>query len=124
MSWVAFGHECTTYAWDIAYGRPCIEVSSEGPQISAVPRPAPGSGGVVLFLPGRVYLHLLWFLLHRPASHRTEVVGGRAQELAYLGFRPADDLSVDSERRASLCRIALVGVHPNKAYATLEIRTS
>src|SRR3954468_19588961 len=38
MTWVAFGLISTTYTWDKAYGRPCIVVSSEGLQMSAVPR--------------------------------------------------------------------------------------
>ena len=63
-------------------------------------------------------------LLHRPASHRTEYVGVRAQDLAYLGFRPADDLSVDFRKTGFFVSDSFGGVHPNQVYATLEIRTS
>src|SRR3954470_2106518 len=49
------------------------------------------------------YLDLL--ALHRPVTHRTEYVGVRVQSPAYLGFRPADRLSVEFERWAMVCRI-------------------
>ena len=68
------------------------------------------------------YLDLL--TLHRPATYRTEYVGVRAQDLAYLGFRPADDLSVDFRKMGFFVSDSFGGVLPNKAYATLEIRAS
>src|SRR3954464_10211879 len=54
-------------------------------------------------------LSCLICLLHRPASHRTEYVGVRAQNPAYLGFRPVDGLFVELEGWTALCRIASVG---------------
>src|ERR1043165_6804500 len=53
------------------------------------------------------YLDLLALL--RPATHRTEYVGVKVQNLAYLGFRPTEGLSAEFERWAMLCRITLVG---------------
>src|SRR3954467_2334890 len=76
----------------------------------------------LLLLQRVCYLHLL--LLHWPVSYRTEYVGVRVQSLAYLGFRPADDLSVDCRRMGFFVSDSFGGVLPNKVCATLEIRAS
>src|SRR3954467_6350655 len=123
MSWVAFGLERTTYAWDIAYRRPCIEVSSEGLQMSAVPR-ADCREVVLSSLARACVLFCLLLLLHRPVSYRTEYVGVRVQSLEYIGYSPADDLSVDFRKMGFFVSDSFGGVLPNKVYATLEIRAS
>ena len=46
----------------------------------------------------------------------------RVQNPTYLGVRPTDDLSVEFEGWATLCRIALCGAFPDKEPATWEIR--
>ena len=69
----------------------------------------------------RVLLSYL-LMLHRPCTHRSEYGRVRVQNPAYLGFRPADDLSVEFKGWATLCRIASCGAFPNKVPATLEIR--
>src|SRR3954467_2024285 len=54
---------------------------------------------------------LIWICLHFSGQTRTvqEYVGVGVQSLAYLGFRPADGLSIELERWTALCRIAWVG---------------
>src|ERR1043165_603921 len=77
-------------------------------------------GVCVLFACARLsYLDLLALL--RPATHRTEYVGVRVQNLGDLGFRPTAGLSAEFERWAMLSD-SFGGVHPNQVYATLEIR--
>src|ERR1041385_7848463 len=76
-------------------------------QTSAVPRPVPGSG-VVLF--ARAVVSFFWICFNFTGQPRTvqEYVRVGVQGPAYLGFRPADDLSVEFERWAMKCRIASV----------------
>src|SRR3954466_1078266 len=54
---------------------------------------------------------LIWISLNFTGQPRTvqEYVGVGVQSLAYLGFRPADGLSVELEGWTTLCRIASVG---------------
>src|SRR4051812_7583105 len=53
---------------------------------------------------------LIWICFNFTGQPRTvqEYVGVRVQCLVYIGFSPADDLSVEFERWATECRIALV----------------
>src|ERR1044072_6391661 len=123
MSRVAFGLERTTYAWDKECGLPCIVVSSEGLQMSAVPRHAPGSGGVVLFVMALCICSCFGFA--SPAEPRTvqEYIWVRVQSPTYIGYSPADDLSVDFRRMGFFVSDSFGGVLPNKVYASLEIRS-
>src|SRR3954462_3051423 len=51
-----------------------------------------------------------------------EYVRVRVQSPAYIGYSPADDLSVDFRRMGFFVSDSFGGVLPNKEYATLEIR--
>ena len=51
-----------------------------------------------------------------------EYVRVRVQSPAYIGYSPADDLSVDFRKMGYVVSDSFGGVHPNKVYATLEIR--
>ena len=53
-----------------------------------------------------------------------EYVRVRVQSPAYIGYSPADDLSVDFRRMGFFVSDSFGGVLPNKVYATLEIRAS
>ena len=53
-----------------------------------------------------------------------EYVRVRVQGPAYIGYSPADDLSVDFRKMGFFVSDSFGGVLPNKAYATLEIRAS
>src|SRR4051812_35005271 len=121
MTWVTFWLVRTTYTWDKAYGRPCIVVSFEGLQTSAVPR-ADSREVVLSSLARAVCVVCLCFT----GQSRTvqEYVRVRVQSPAYIGYSPADDLSVDCRRMGHFVSDSFGGVLPNKVYATLEIRAS
>ena len=53
-----------------------------------------------------------------------EYVRVRVQSPAYIGYSPADDLSVDFRKMGFFVSDSFGGVLPNKVYATLEIRAS
>jgi hypothetical protein len=53
-----------------------------------------------------------------------EYVRVRVQSPAYIGYSPADDLSVDFRRMGFFVSDSFGGVLPNQVYATLEIRAS
>ena len=89
-------------------GAPFIVVSFEGLQTSAVPRPASGSGVVVLSLPRRLYLHLLCFCFTGQPHTVQEYVRVRVQSPTYIGYSPANDISDTFEGWATLYRIASV----------------
>src|SRR3954463_5699254 len=118
MSCVAYGLERTTYAWDNECGLPCIVVSSEGLQMSAVPRPAPGSGGVVLFCPGVCICICFGFCFTGQPRTVQEYVRVRVQSPAYIGYSPADDLSVDCQRMGFFVSDTLGRICLNKVYET------
>ena len=89
--------------------------------MSAVPWPAPGSGGVVLFARACVFAFAL-VLLHRQPRTVQEYVRVRVQSPAYIGYSPADDLSVDCRRMGHFVSDSFGGACPNPVPATLEIR--
>src|SRR3954465_11020052 len=70
------------------------------------------------YLPGRVYLHFLWFCFTGQPCTVQEYVRVRVQSPAYIGYSPADDLSV----MGRFVSDSFGGVLPNQVYATLEIR--
>ena len=76
------------------------------------------------YLPGRVYLHLVWFCFTGQPRTVQEYVRVRVQSPAYIGYSLADDLSVDFRRMGFFVSDSFGGVLPNKAYATLEIQAS
>ena len=53
-----------------------------------------------------------------------EYVRVRVQGPAYIGYSPADDLSVDFRKMGFFVSDSFGGVLPNKVYATLKIRAS
>ena len=53
-----------------------------------------------------------------------EYVRVRVQSPAYIGYSPANDLSVDFRRMGFFVSDSFGGVLPNKVYAILEIRAS
>ena len=53
-----------------------------------------------------------------------EYVWVRVQGPAYIGYSPADDLSVDFRKMGFFVSDSFGGVLPNKVYANLEIRAS
>ena len=53
-----------------------------------------------------------------------EYVRVRVQSPAYIGYSPADDLSIDFRRMDFFVSDSFGGVLPNKVYATREIRAS
>ena len=53
-----------------------------------------------------------------------EYVRVRFQGPAYIGYSPADDLSVDFRKMGFFVSDSFGGVLPNKVYATQEIRVS
>src|SRR4051812_30669144 len=77
---------------------------------------------VLSYLPGRLYLHLLWFGFSGQPRTMQEYVRVRVQSPAYIGYSPADDLSVDCRRMGHFVSDSFGGVLPNKVYATLEIQ--
>ena len=79
---------------------------------------------VFSYLPGRVYLHLLWFCFTGQPCTVQEYVRVRVHSPAYIGYSPANDLSVDFRKMGFFVSDSFGGVLPNKAYATLEIRAS
>ena len=79
---------------------------------------------VLSYLPRRVYLYLLWFSFTGHPRTVQEYIRVRVQSLAYIGYSPADDLSVDCRRMGHFVSDSFGGVLPNKVYATLEIRAS
>src|SRR3954467_12686435 len=76
------------------------------------------------YLPGRVYLHLLWFCFTGQPRTVQEYVRVRVQSPAYIGYSPTDDLSVHFRKMGRFVSDSFGGVLPNKVYATLEIRGS
>ena len=86
------------------YGLPCVIVSFE--DSSDVSSTAACAGKWCCLLRARVV-----FAYASPASLAPcrSTVGQGSKVPAYLGFRPADDLSVEFERWATACRIASVG---------------
>src|SRR3954470_22532051 len=99
-------------------------VSSEGLQMSAVPQPAPGSCGVVLFCPGVCICICFGFCFTGQPRTVQEYVRVRVQSPAYIGYSLADDLSVDFRKMGRFVSDSFVGVLPKQVYATLEIRAS
>ena len=106
--------------WDKECGLPYIVVSSECLQMSAVPRPAPEV--VLSSLPRHVYLQLLWFCFTGQPRTVQEYVWVRVQSPAFIGYSPADDLSVDCRRMGCFVLDSFGGAFPNPVPATLEIR--
>ena len=51
-----------------------------------------------------------------------EYVRVRVQSPAYIGYSPADDLSVDFRKMGFDVSDSFGGVLPNQVYATLDIR--
>src|SRR3954466_5367699 len=107
--------------WDKEYGLPCIVVSFEGLQTSVVPRADCREAGLSYLLE-QCGLDLI--MLRRPVSYRAGVRWVGVQSPAYLGFRPADDLSVDCRRMGYFVSDSFGGAFPNPVPATLEIRAS
>src|SRR3954467_13200036 len=96
MSLVAFCLIRTTYTWDKEYGLPCIVVSFEGLQTSAVP--LADCREVVCLIRARGVV-LFAFACASPASHVPwRSTFGLGSKAAYIGYSPADDLSVDCRR--------------------------
>src|SRR3954463_3095982 len=79
------------------------------------------AGKCVVFLARAVL-----FLLRLPGHPRTvqEYVRVGVQGPEYLGFRPADGLSVDCRRMGYFVSDSFGGAFPNPVPATLEIRAS
>ena len=90
--------------------------------MSAVPRPVPGSGGVVLFAAACVFA--VGFCFTGQPRTVQEYVRVRFQSPTYIGYSSADDLSVDCRRMGYFVSDSFGGVLPNQVYATLEIRAS
>src|ERR1043165_8067358 len=98
MTWVAFWLVHTTYTWDKAYGRPCIVVSFEGLQTSAVPRAdcrevvwsSRAAAVCVIFA--------ISFCFTGQSRTVQEYVWVRVQSPPYIGYSLTDDLSVDFRR--------------------------
>src|SRR3954452_19003066 len=69
---------------------------------------------------------LIWICFNFTGQPRTvqEYVGVRVQSPAYIGYSPADDLSVEFRRMGLFVSDSFDGVLPNKVYATREIRAS
>src|SRR3954466_170258 len=124
MSRVAFGLERTTYAWDKECGLPCIVVSFAGLQMSAVPRA--DCREVVLSSLARAVCVVFAICVCFTGQSRTvqEYVRVRVQSPAYIGYSPADDLSVDCRRMGCFVSDSFGGAFPNPVPATLEIRAS
>src|SRR3954464_3939151 len=76
------------------------------------------------YLPRRVYLHLLWFCFTGQPRTVQEYVRVRVQSPAYIGYSPADDISVDCRRMGCFVSDSFGGAFPNPVPATLEIRAS
>src|SRR3954463_13532311 len=76
--------------------------------------------GLLLLQRVCLYFHLLLL----PGQSRTvhEYVRVRVQSPAYIGYSPADDLSVDCRRMGHFVSDSFGGVLPNQVYATLEIQ--
>ena len=79
---------------------------------------------VFSYLPGRVYLHLLWFCFTSQPRIVQEYVRVRVQIPAYIGYSQADDLSVDCRSMGHFVSDSFGGAFPNPVPATLEIRAS
>src|SRR3954470_21039795 len=79
---------------------------------------------VLSYLPRRVYLNLLWFCFTGQPCTVQEYVRVRVQSPAYIGYSPADDLSVDFRKMGRFVSDSFGGVLLNKVCATLEIRAS
>src|SRR3954466_4881647 len=79
---------------------------------------------VLSYLPGRVYLQLLWFCFTGQPRTVQEYVRVRVQSPAYIGYSLADDLSVDCRRMGCFVSDSFGGAFPNQIPATLEIRAS
>src|SRR3954471_18852380 len=109
--------------WDKEYGLPCIVVSFEGLQTSAVLRPAPGSGVVFSCCSGVCFAFAM-SLLHRQPRTMQEYVRFRVQSPTYIGYSLADDLSIDCRRMGCFVSNSFGGAFPNPVPATLEIRAS
>ena len=77
---------------------------------------------VLSYLPGRVYLHLLCFFFTVQSRTVQEYVRVRVQGPTYIGYSPADDLSVDCGRMGYFVSDSFGGAFPNPVPATLEIR--
>src|SRR3954470_12908486 len=107
--------------WDKEYGVPCIVVSFEGLQTSAVPRADCREAGLSYLLE-QCGLDLI--MLRGQSRTVQEYVRVGVQSPAYLGFRPADDLSVDCRRMGYFVSDSFGGAFPNPVPATLDIRAS
>src|SRR3954465_14950768 len=77
---------------------------------------------VLSYLPRRVYLQLLWFCFTGQPRTVQEYVRFRVQSLAYIGYSPADDLSIDCRRMGHFVSDSFGRAFPNPVPATLEIR--
>ena len=102
-------------------GAPCIVVSFEGLQTSEVPR-ADCREVVLSYFPRSVYLHLPWFCFTGQSRTVQEYIRVGFQSPAYIGYSPADDLSVDCRRMGYFVSDSFGGAFPNPVPATLEIR--
>src|SRR3954465_11029308 len=123
MAWVAFGLIRTTYKWDKECGLPCIVVSFEGLQTSAVPRA--DCREVVwssLRSSGVCFAFAICFCFTGQSRTAQEYVEVGVQSPAYIGYSPADDLCVDCRRMGFFVSDSFFGAFPNPVPATLEIR--
>src|SRR4051812_41683949 len=73
-------------------------------QTSVVPQPAQGSGVVFSCCSGVCWICFGFFFTDKPRIVQ-EYVWVRVQSPTYIGYSPADDLSVVLERWTVLCRI-------------------
>src|ERR1041384_8645299 len=77
-----------------------------------------------LLLLERVCCFAICFCITGQSHTVQEYVRVRVQGPAYIGYSPADDLSVDFRKMGFFLSDSFGGVLPNKVYATLEIRVS
>src|SRR3954471_1395554 len=113
----------TTYTWDKECGLPCIVVSFEGLQTSAVPRvDCREMVWSSLRLSGVCFA--ICFCFTGQSRTVQEYVRVGVQSPAYIGYSPADDLSVDCGRMGCFVSDSFGGAFPNPVPATLVIRAS
>src|SRR4051812_23914843 len=91
-----------------SYGLPFLVVSSEDSSDDSSTAGSLQGSGVVLFARVVMYYLVCLCFTGQPRTVQ-EYVGVGVQSPAYLGFRPADGLSVVLEGWTMLCRIASVG---------------
>ena len=95
-------------------GSPAAYILSKALQTSAVPRAASRDWTAYSCNGG-------WVCFSGQSRTVQEYTGRGSKVPVYLGFRPADDLSVEP-RLDYVVSDSLGGAFPNKVYATLEIR--